>query len=598
MGKALVLLWSASPRLAVESALLVVAQAVIPLLSLFVLKLLVDSLTLSFSGDAEFRSFQPILILIFVAFAIAATGSVVSALSAYVNLEQTHRIKDLVLHEVQKKSVAMALEFYESKSYHDKLHRAQQEASGRPARIVQGLCQVGRSGLTLLGALALLARFHWGVMLALVGATLPVLYFRLVYAHKIYQWHRENTVSERMAEYLNHLLTRSDYAKEVRTFGFGSVLIERFLGVRARLREGVVRLAAQRSRKQVVTEVVAGIASFGSLTIIAHAAFEKVISLGDLVMYFGAFQVALAALRTSLQGATELYENNLYLSTLNEFLQVENSLVGTASPRPRPDELKMGLRFEGVSFRYPGTEKTILQDVDLAILPGETLALVGRNGSGKTTLAKLLCRLYDPTHGRITIEGIDIREFEPEEYRRLLGAFFQDFGRYALSARENIWLGDTNIDANGEEVLRAARKAEIHSVLESLPEGYETLLSRSLAQGQELSIGQWQKLALARVIVRNSPLVVLDEPTSFLDAAAEMDFFESFRELISGRSALIISHRFSTVKLADRVCVLENARIVEQGTHDDLIRLGRLYSELYQKQASYYSMGTHSRVMR
>ena len=305
-------------------------------------------------------------------------------------------------------------------------------------------------------------------------------------------------------------------------------------------------------------------------------------------MYFGAFQVAIGSLRPTLSGLAELYENNLFLSTLYEFFDVKKSVSDPAQPKEMPRPWRSGLSVENLSFHYPDTDRLILHNIAMTIRPGEIVALVGRNGSGKTTLTKLLCRLYDPDKGRITIDDIDLRDFKTGDLRREISVIYQDFGRYHMTARENILLGRPEFEANNPAIVIAAQWAGIHDKLIALPQGYDTVMSRTFADGAELSIGQWQKLALARAFVRDSQLILLDEPTSSLDAAAEFEFFEKFRDMAKGRSALIISHRFSTVRLADRIYVLEGGQLIEQGNHDELIALDGLYAHLYRQQASYY----------
>jgi ATP-binding cassette subfamily B protein len=333
---------------------------------------------------------------------------------------------------------------------------------------------------------------------------------------------------------------------------------------------------------------VAAVVGFSALGYIAYSAFQGTTTLGELVMYFGAFQVAMGALRPTLAGLAELYENNLFLSSLYEFLDVPPTVSDPPVPAPVPSPWRAGLTAEHVSFRYPGTDAQVLDSVCLDIRPGEVVALVGRNGSGKTSLTKLLCRLYDPDAGRIAIDGTDLREFAAADLRRQISVIYQDFGRYHMTARENIRLGSPELSPDDPIIVAAARWAGIHDELVELPQGYDTMLSRMLADGVELSIGQWQKLALARAYVRRSQLIILDEPTSSLDAAAEFAFFERFREMAQGRAALIISHRFSTVRMADRVFVLDGGRVVEQGTHASLVAANGLYAGLYGKQASYY----------
>lgn len=584
IDRAIGFVWQAAAGWTVASTVLLLIQSVAMLAMLYFFKLIVDQLTNS-TTDAAFAN---LMALIGAALGLTVLGNLCNALVGYTSTLQTHLVSDHMQRLVQVKSIAMDLAYYENPQFYDKLHRAQREAPARPLRIIQSLTELGRNGLTLLGALALLLAFHWGVVLAVLVASLPVLVYRLKQADALYQLHREKTASERLSGYFNQVITTAASAKEVRAFGFGPLLIHRFGELRAKIRTSLQCLSAQGYRRQFITESAATLAGYGALAFVAHAAVRKSITLGEMVMYFGAFQVAVGSLRPTLSALAELYENNLFLSALHEFLAVQKQVPEPAQPREMPRPWRSGLRVENLRFRYPDTERWVLDGIDLTIRPGEIVALVGRNGSGKTTLTKLLCRLYDPDSGRITLDGIDLRDFRTEDLRREVSVIYQDFGRYHLTARENILLGRPELGAEDPAILRAAQWAGIHDHLIGLPQGYETVMGRTFADGAELSIGQWQKLALARAFVRDSQLILLDEPTSSLDAAAEFEFFEKFREMAHGRSALIISHRFSTVRLADRIYVLDGGRLIEEGNHEELIARDGLYAHLYRRQASYY----------
>ena len=588
IDRAFKLVWQAAPKWAVASTLLLVVQSIIPLVSLYIFKLVVDQLPESdkfFAGENSFESLAGLIVLVC---GLAILGNFCSALFGYASDIQIHYVADYMQHLVQKKSIDMDLAYYEHSQFYDKLHRAQREAPSRPLRIISGLTALILNSLTMLGAFALLLSFNWVVILAVLASSIPVLVYRIKYADAIYQLHREKAASERLSNYFNQVVTTAENAKEVRTFGFGFLVVQRFSEIRLKIRASLHKISAQAYQKQFITESVAAFAGYGALAFIAYAAVEKAITLGETVMYFGAFQVAIGSLRPALSGLAELYENNLFLSTLYEFLDVPKTTPDPVRPKSMLRPWQLGLRVENLSFRYPDTDRLILDSIEMEIRPGQIVALVGRNGSGKTTLTKLLCRLYDPDAGRITIDNIDLRDFKTEDLRREISVIYQDFGRYHMTARENILLGRPELEVGDPAIVKAAQWAGIHDSLMRLPQGYDTVMSRTFADGAELSIGQWQKLALARAFVRDSQLILLDEPTSSLDAASEFEFFEKFREIIRGRSALIISHRFSTVRLADRIYVLDNGRLIEQGNHKELLKLDGLYADLYRQQASYY----------
>lgn len=587
IDRAIDLVWRSAPRLATAIALLVLFQGAVPIATLYVMKLIVDQLTVI--GSAVGPAVAPgVAQLVACAAALALVGNACNAALGHLNTVQAHRVTDYILGLVQKKSIDLDLSFYENASQYDQLHRALREAQTRPLRIVGALSQVARNCITLLCALLLLWSFHWSIALAIFCTVLPVFFFRLRYAEDSYRLDSERTTDDRMSRYINQVLTTLDHAKEVRVFGFGPQLSERFGSIRKALACSTFTLSKRGQFRQLVTESVATVVAFGSLAVMVWSAVRGGVSIGDLIMYFGAFQVAIGSLRPTLSGLADIYESNLFLSTLFAFLSLNRTVDDPPQPKEFPGNWVQGLVLRNVRFRYPGTSRDVLDNVSLAIGPGEVVALVGRNGSGKTSLTKLICRLYDPDSGQVLIDGTDARAFSLSELRSSISVIFQDFGRYHLSVRENIALGAPDTDLSATSIEEAAKWAGIHDDIVKLPNGYDTPLTRVLAHGTEFSLGQWQKVALARAYRRKSQLTILDEPTSSMDAASEAVFFERFKQMIAGRSALIISHRFSTVALADRVLVLDQGQIVESGTHSDLIAKGGLYAHLYQLQASFY----------
>lgn len=588
VDRAIGLVWQAAARWMVASGALLILQSVVPLATLYLLKLIVENLTATSVVAEPDGNFDQLLLLIISAAGIAVIGNLCSAMLGYANTMQIHLVADHMQRMVQAKSIDLDLEYYENYRFYDKLHRAQRETPTRPLRIVQGLTELARNGLTLGGALAFLATFHWAVIAGVFATALPILYYRFRQADAAYTLHRDKTTSERWCHYFNQILTTAEYAKELRIFGFGSLFMTRFSTLRRTIHTSQERLAKRAARQQFLTESSAMLAGYACLTAIAYTALTRTITLGDMILYFGAFQIALGSLRPTLGGMAELYENNRFLASLYEFLALPKQVMEPLQPLPIPSPWRQGVEIKGLSFRYPGTDQWVLKNIALTIRPGEIVALVGCNGSGKSTLTKLLCRFYDPTVGKITLDGYDLWRFKTSEWQRQISLISQDFGRYHASAKENILLGSPELNPDDPAIVAAAHGVGLHDDLLHLPHGYDTVLSRTLSSGSELSVGQWQKLALARALVRDARLILLDEPTSALDAAAEFEFFSKFRALVRGRSALIISHRFSTVRLADHIYVLDQGSIIEAGSHDELVALGGLYADLYQKQASFY----------
>jgi ATP-binding cassette, subfamily B, bacterial len=358
--------------------------------------------------------------------------------------------------------------------------------------------------------------------------------------------------------------------------------------LRRQIRQERLQIARRRSVRELVTQAAAIISVFAAYGFIAYQTIYGVLTLGGLVLYFQAFQRAQSSLQAILNSVAGLYEDSLFVGNVYEFLDLKPRLVAPIQPKPMPRPVRTGIVFDHVSFQYPKSSRKALDDVSLTLRPGEVVALVGENGSGKTTLVKLLCRLYDPTRGRITVDGIDLRELDTTALRQEISVTFQDYVHYYLTARENIWLGNLSLPPFDPRIVAAARLSGADDVIAGLKNGYETVLGKWLDEGEELSIGQWQKVALARAFFREAQLMILDEPTSALDPMAEAEVFEKFRELIGGRSAILISHRLSTVRMADRIYVIERGRIVESGRHEELVHRGSRYANLFETQARNY----------
>jgi len=587
LSRAVTFVWESSARWTIISLILLLVLGLLPILSLYMMKLIVDAVSQTLL-DPGVQGFRQVLIFILLAGGVTLFTSIVRSFYNLVSKEQGRRVADHMQDILQAKAIAVDLEFYENAAYHDTLHRAQREASYRPISIVNSLMLIARSAVSLLGIAWLLFAVHWSLGVIMLVAVLPRILIRLRYSRKTYHTEREFTKSERRSWYYGWMMISTDYAKEVRIFGLGDTFRREYQKLRKVIRKIMYRLDYQRSLFETLGHLISVAAVYGSYAFIAYQTIQGTNTLGDLVMYYQAFQRGQGFLNDLLGGVASLYENNLFLSNLYEFLDIQNNISEPEAPKALPAQMKDGISFRDVWFQYPGSTKDVIRGVNMDIRPGEVVALVGENGSGKTTLVKLLCRLYDPNSGGIKIDGVELSQFATESLRKVISVIFQDYAQYNLTARENIWLGNVGRDKYDPDVESAAEHAGIADALKNLNNGYDTVLGRLFEYGEELSIGQWQKVALARAFYRNSQVIVLDEPTSAMDPKAEYEVFLKFRELLEGRTAILISHRLSTVRMADRIYVLNDGQILEHGTHKELLQKRGAYAVLFERQAESY----------
>ena len=594
IGRALRLVWRTAPRWTLVNAALVVVQGGLPLAALYVMKRIIDAVSASVgaaSAGAADRAelVQSVILWILLAGGVALLTALTRSISEYATEAQSLQVTDAVADILHAQSVAVDLEYYEDPAYYDTLHRAQREAPYRPTRIVNGLIQIAQNGLALIGIAGWLFAFNWLLAAVLFLAALPGAFARLVHSRRLYGFQQAHTEQERRAWYYHTVLTDSAHAKEVRLFNLGALFQTRYRDLLQQIRAGKLALARRRVLADLLAQIVATVALFGSLAWIALQTVRGAVTLGDLVVYYLGFQNGLNLLQTVLRALAGLYEDNLFLTNLYQFLDLAPTITAPCvRPRDVPQPLVRGVACHNLGFKYPGHAVETLHDIDLTLAPGEVIALVGENGSGKTTLIKLLCRLYDPTRGAITVDNIDLRDFDPVQWRREISVAFQDYAHYALTVTENIWLGDVDTPPDPVRIADAGRRAGADAAIGRLPAAYDTLLGRWFRQGQELSEGEWQKIALARAFWRDAHILILDEPSSSLDPLAESELFRRFRELLDGRSAIIISHRFSTVQLADCIYVMDQGRIIERGPHAALLAQNGCYARLYRTQAQHY----------
>lgn len=592
IDRALRFVWQASPRHTLLSGIVVIVAGCLPLLSLYLMKLIIDSVTrLSFnSGNMPIdQGISKVFLYILMACGAGLLIAFFNFLSDYLKKAQSLTVADYMFSVLHKKSSEADLAYYESSIYQDTLHRAQMEGPYRPTSIVNGLFLSGQNAASVMAVFFLLLSFSPLLCLVIITATIPGMFFRLKYAKKSYSWQQKRTEDERKALYFNNILTGDLHAKELRLFNLGSYFTGQFKTIRKLLNSEKLGLEKNRLWGDLIAQSSAVISAFAAFAYIAYITIQGNISLGDMVMYYQAFQRGVGYLKTLLESMAQMYEDNLFLSNFYEFLNLEPRVKTPDTPWNMPPQMKEGIEFNKVSFGYQDHAKDVLTCLDFSIKPGEIVALVGENGSGKSTIVKLLSRLYDPAQGNITLDGIDIKNFSLDSFRKKISVVFQDPIKFQLSAKENIYLGNVDKKAEGEKIKDAAVKAGIGKKIESLSSGYDTILGRWFKSGEELSIGQWQMIAIARAFFKDAALVIFDEPSSALDPEAEADIFLKLKTLMQGRSALIISHRYSTVKMADKILVLDKGRIIEQGSHSSLMKKNGKYTKLFNTQAKAYT---------
>ena len=588
----LALLWASSRKWAVLGAVAIVAEIVFGLLTLYLIKGLVDAVTATSAAASPGQvDIGPVVQAVILTAACSLASLLARALSGFVREAQGLHLSDHVNGMIQSHSIRLDLSFFESSRYFDTLQRARTSGGQRPAQVASNILMLAKNSLLLAGAVALLGSVNGLVLLILAVVLAPALLVRLHFTRKMYDWRRRRTQIEREAAYLDWLITSDVHAKELRIGVLGGFFQRQYMRLREMVRTEQLGIGRRRVGSESLVAMLATVAFFGALGYLAFQTAQGRHSMGDLALFLVVFQRVQSIGQELVQQTSQLYEDTLYLGQLFEYFDIRPVLQEPAVPADLPAPAATHLRLEQVDFTYPGTQKQVLHGIDLEIPAGRIVALVGANGSGKTSLIKLMCRLYEPSAGRITLDGRDIRDFELAEYRRVFSVIFQDFARYASTVNENIRFGDIRLPADSPRIREAAINAEADTFIQLMAQGYDTRLTRMFDGGAELSHGQWQRLALARAFAAGSRVLVLDEPTSALDPAVEFDLFRDFKARIGDRSALVISHRLSTIRQADFIYVLDEGVIREKGTHDELMAKGGTYAQLFQKQAYFYRSG-------
>ncbi len=582
--RALELVWSTSRPLTLMFAGLTLVAGVLPAAVAYLGQLIVDAVV---HASASTHDAGPVLRLVLAELVLVvvllATQRGISVAQALLRAQLGHRVNVMIL----EKALTLDLMHFEDAEFYDKLTRARREASSRPLSLVGRTFSLVQNGISLVSFAALLAAFSPWAALILALAGLPSFIAEAKFSGDAFRLFRWRSPETRMQMYLETAITREDYAKEVKLYQLGPMLLGRYRKIFVDLYGEDRKLTLRRGLWGYGLGLVGTAAFYGAYAWIAATAVTGAITLGEMTMYLMLFRQGQAAVAASLGAVGGMYEDNLYLSTLYEYLAQDIAVrPGHEALGPDPGD---GLRFTAVSFTYPGATTPALDSVSFTLRHGETLALVGENGSGKTTLIKLLTRLYTPTAGHISLDGRDLQEWDELALRRRVGVIFQDFARYQLRVGENIGAGDVDAFDARDRWQDAAKQGMADTFIDAMPNGYDTQLGKLFKDGRELSGGQWQKVALARAFMRsNADILVLDEPTAAMDAEAEAQVFDHVRNLGSERMTIVISHRFSTVRMADRIVVLHGGKVVEEGSHESLMQQGGRYAHLFTLQAKGY----------
>ncbi len=586
---ALQLVWSTSATLTVVMGLSTLVAGILPASIALVGGFIVDAVVsaLNATGQAQDAARMQVLYFVLLEAAlvvlISAAQRINTVCQSILRVLLGNKINVMIL----EKSLTLELAHFEDSEFYDKLTRARREASSRPLSLVIKTFDLIRNMISLLTIAAFLFQFSPFAVILLIAAGIPAFVAEAKFSGEAFRIYRRRSAERRMQLYLEMVLTREDGVKEVKLLDLGKLFLQRYIDIFKAIYKEDRNLVLRRGIWGFVLGLLASAAFYFAYGWVAFAAIAATISIGQMTMYIAQFRLGQNSVSDSLTSVNGMYEDNLYLSTLTEYLEhkvPEASGNLTAGPDPAD-----GIRFENVSFCYAGSTTPALDHINLHIQPGESLALVGENGSGKTTLIKLLTRLYTPTEGNIYLEGLNLNEWDIESLRAKVGVIFQDFARYQLLVGENIGIGDVDNLHEQEQVSLAAAKGMADSFIKDLPDTYNTQLGTWFNQGKELSGGQWQKIALSRAFMRSkADILILDEPTAAIDARAEAEIFSHFRDLTDNKISIIISHRFSTVRMADHIIVLEKGQISEQGSHQQLIDLNGHYATLFRLQAKGY----------
>ncbi|MCU1237088.1 MAG: transporter related [Candidatus Solibacter sp.] len=577
------IVWNSGPRVVLAATMGRVLGALVPLAMLGVSKRILDALQSHYGGEPLPANFW---YLVAAEGGLAVCGSLIGRTTAFFDGLLADRFTRHVSILVMKHASQLDLASYEDPLFYDKLERARVQGADRVA-MVHALGTMVQQTVVAASLAAGIIWFSPWLLVALVLAVVPAFLGESHFAFQGYSLNIRQTPIRRQLDYLRTLGASKESAKELKLFDLGGFLADDYLKLSNGLYDENLALSQRRLRTGAFLSLLSTGAYYGAYAYVIHRTVTGSLSWGSLQFLAGALAGASSNIQSIFSVLSNIADQSLFLTDLVDFLRVKPRIASKPNALPAPRPIQDGFVFDGVSFSYPGAERLILDRLNLRIEPGERIALIGENGQGKTTIVKLLTRLYDPTAGRILLDGADLRDYSIEDLHRQVGVIFQDFVRYEMTAGQNIAAGRVD-EADEPLILYAAQKSRADQVVERLPNGYQQLLGRRFEGGVDLSGGEWQKIALARAYLRDAQILILDEPTAALDACAEYEVFQRFADLTADRMALLISHRFSTVRMADRIVVLADGRIAEQGSHEQLIALGERYAGMFELQAASY----------
>ena len=579
------IVWESGPAVVVSGTVLRILSALIPLAMLAVTRLIIDAVVAHVANHLPLAPhFWRLVVLEFV---LAGLGAVLTKGIDYCDSLLADKFTLHISVRIMEHASSLDVACYEDPAFYDKLQRARVQATDRLG-MIQSIGRVTQQVITTVTLAAGIFVYTPWLLVVLIAAVVPAFLGETHFAFLGYSLAFRQTPVRRQLDYLRDLGASKESAKELKLFGLSSFLSSQFRQLSGDIYHQNVSLARRRLWAGAMLSILSTAGYYGTYAWVIYQTVLGRLSVGTLTFLTGAIAGASTNIQQIFSSFSSIADQSLFLTDLMEFFAVHPTVRSKPSALPAPRPIRDGFEFRNVSFIYPGTSRIVLDRLNFRLGPGERIALIGENGQGKTTIVKLLTRLYDPTEGSILLDGVDLREYDLEDLCRQTAVIFQDFMRYEMTAAENIAVGQIEERGRRQEIEKAARKSLAHGVIERLPREYEQMLGRRFEGGVDLSGGEWQKLALARAYLRDAQLLILDEPTASLDARSEHEVFERFAELTQGKMALLISHRFSTVRMADRILVLEDGSIAEEGSHDQLIARGGRYSEMFELQAASY----------